>query len=439
MSKNKGLKYINGRLHCDGAAVADIADKYGTPCYIYSKETLLDRLKKLRKAFAEHDPLICFSVKSLSNLSILKLLAEQGCGFDIVSGGELYRVLKAGGDPAKTVFAGVGKTAGEIEFALRHKVFMFNVESKSEMRLIERVAKENGRRADVAIRINPDVDARTHEKTTTGKKENKFGIGFAEAFDLAVETEKMTSVNLRGLHIHLGSPIYKAEPYLAGVKRLAEFKEKLREKEIKIDTINLGGGYCASYTGEKVLPPKKYAETVGPELNKLKSRLVLEPGRYIAAPSGVLLAKVIYRKENSEGKRFVVIDAAMNDQLRPALYGAFHRIWPAESPKGMPEIIRPADEKYDDFTTEKVDIVGPVCESCDCMAKDRPIPHTQEGELIAIFDTGAYGFTMSSNYNGRPKAAEVLVVNCTPVLVSRRETYRDLIAHEELAAESKPL
>ncbi len=429
---DRGFNYIKGRLCCDGVPVSNIAEKYGTPCYLYSSATLLDRLSDFQRAFAAHSPLICFSVKSLANLSILKLLAGKGCGFDVVSGGELYRVLRAGGDASKTVFAGVGKTAGEIEFALHHNVHMFNVESAGEMRLIAKLAAEKGCIADVAIRINPDIDAKTHKKTTTGRKENKFGIGLSKALEVASETTDMPSVNLCGLHVHLGSPIYSPDPYREGLKTLAGFVEKLRGKRIKITTINLGGGYCMSYTGEKVPPPESYAEALDPELNELKINLILEPGRHIAAPAGVLLARVIYRKENDDGKKFVIIDGAMNDLLRPALYGAFHRIWPAESRDKMPGVMKPGDDAAEGSDFEKVDIVGPVCESCDCMAKERPLPRVGEGDLLAIFDAGAYGYTMSSNYNGRTRAAEVLVCDQKPLLVGRRETYQDLVAREDL-------
>ncbi len=430
---NSGFQYIDGHLHCDGIPVTDIAEEHGTPCFIYSKSTLLNRLNSFRNAFSKHDPLICFSVKSLANLSILRLIDKEDCGFDIVSGGELYRVLQAGGAPGKTVFAGVGKTEEEIKFALKHQVHMFNVESESEMRLIAHAAAETGHTAAVAIRVNPDVDARTHEKTTTGKKENKFGIDPETALELAKETRSMPGVILKGLHMHLGSPIYDTQPYVDGLKKIIEFKKLLEHDGLIIDTLNIGGGYCMSYTGREVLSPQDYADAIGPILTEAGADLILEPGRHIAAPSGILLTKTIHTKETGSGKKFIIVDAAMNNLLRPTLYDAFHRIWPADSPTGMPEVIDPEDsDNMRNFDTERVDVVGPVCESGDCLAKDRRLPALKTGDLLSIYDAGAYGQTMSSNYNGRPKAPEVITNGGSFVLISKRESYKDLIAGEEL-------
>ncbi len=428
-----GFKYIDGRLACENIPVSEIAELYGTPSYLYSADVLLKRFSNFRDAFSEFDPLICFSVKSLSNLSVLRLLADKGSGFDIVSAGELYRVIKSGGDPKKAVFAGVGKTADEIQFALKHNVHTFNVESESELKLIEKVAAAMDKVADVALRVNPDVDANTHVKTTTGKKENKFGIGIEIAHQLAAYVDKKSeSLKLRGFHLHLGSPIYDSGPYVKALTKISDFINTLEAEDIKIDTLNLGGGFCMSYTGEAVPAPEEYAADLRPLLSKLNLKLILEPGRHIAAPAGILLTKALYLKTTEAGKHFLIVDAAMNDLLRPALYDAFHRIWPVNSAKGMPEIILPDVRSYADFETEIYDVVGPVCESGDCMAKDRPLPQLAEGEILAIYDTGAYGQTMSSNYNGRPKAPEIIIKDGQIVLASKRESYDDMLKREEI-------
>jgi len=428
-----GFHYIDGRLHCDGVPADEIAERFGTPCYVYSAGTLCERYRRISEAFSAWDTLVCFSVKSLANLSVLALLSEQGSGFDVVSGGELHRVLEAGGDPGKTVFAGVGKTAHEIQFALRSGVRMLNVESQAELRAIATVAQRLGVRARVALRVNPDVDPNTHEKTTTGRKENKFGLDVPTARRLAEESASMEQVELRGLHVHLGSPIYSPEPYRRALQVLASLLGELREKGLALDTVNLGGGFCISYTGEAVAEPVDYAAAVEDILEKTRCHVIIEPGRYIAGPSGVLLMRVIYRKETAHGKRFLICDGAMNDLLRPTLYGAFHRIWPVRSEAGMPAVMRPQEEDYEGFDTEVVDVVGPVCESGDFLARARPLPPVQEGEVLAVFDAGAYGFTMSSNYNARPRSAEVLVADGQPRLVRRRESYEELLDAERLA------
>jgi len=426
-----GFRYIDGVLHCDGVSAERIAERFGTPCYVYCGGVLCGRYAEIRDAFAPWDALVCFSVKSLSNLAVLRLLASEGSGFDVVSGGELYRVLRAGGDPARTVYAGVGKTAAEIEYALRSGVAMFNVESRGELRAIDRVARAVGRSAALAIRVNPDIDPNTHEKTTTGKKENKFGIGAQGVREAAAEAASLPGVELRGLHVHLGSPIYSPEPYRLALQKILELREQLHEAGCCIDVINIGGGYCISYTGEKVPCADDYARALEVLLEKLGCEVIIEPGRYISGPSGVLLVRVLYRKESEHGKKFIICDAGMNDLVRPTLYEAFHRIWPVRSPGGMPEVMRPNERRYGGFDTELVDVVGPVCESGDFVAQDRPLPPVQEGDLLAVFDAGAYGFTMSSNYNARPRAAEVLVREGEAALARQRETYEDLLRGEQ--------
>ncbi|MFP4175612.1 MAG: diaminopimelate decarboxylase [Candidatus Brocadiia bacterium] len=430
MDTSSGFHYLDGHLHCDGHATGDIAADYGTPCYIYSGELLRKRFTRIRDAFGQWSPLVCFSVKCLANLSVLRLLADSGCGFDVVSGGEIYRVVRAGGDPSKIVFAGVGKTRAEISYALRQGVHMFNVESKAEMHAINEVAVDQGAVARVAIRVNPDIDARTHEKTTTGKEENKFGVSASETVMFAEQVKQMDGVELCGLHVHLGSPIYSVDPYVRALEKILSLRDELISSGIDIETINLGGGYCMSYTGEEVIGPADYAESVRPFLAKLNCDLIIEPGRHIAAPSGVLLVKVIYRKERPGGKTFLICDGGMNVMMRPTLYGAFHRIWPIRSPGGMPDVMSPEDDGYAGFETERVDVVGPICESGDYLAESRQIPSVPEGSILAVFDAGAYGFTMSNQYNAQCRPPEILTEDTSVELIRERESYEDLVEYE---------
>jgi diaminopimelate decarboxylase len=423
--------YRDGELHCEGVPVRRVAEQFGTPCYVYSRAMLLGRFGRIRDAFAAWNPLVCFSVKSCANLSILGELGAAGSGFDVVSGGELRRAVTAGADPGRIVFAGAGKTRAEIAYALEQGILMFDVESRPELAAIAAVAAENGVEARVALRVNPDVDPRTHAKTTTGTGGTKFGIGVAEIGRLAPEAADWDGIRLSGLHFHLGSPIYSTEPYERALEKALPLIELLRGAGCPIDTINLGGGYCISYTGEDVAQPADYAAAVKPYLEKSGCPvIIIEPGRYIAGNSALLLTQVVYRKETEFGKRFLICDAAMNDLIRPTLYEAFHRVWPVRSAGGMPEVVRADAGQFDGFDTETVDVVGPVCETGDYVAKDRPLPHAEAGDLLAVFDAGAYGFTMSSNYNARCRAAEVLVDGGEFRLIRRRETFADLVAPE---------
>jgi len=424
------FRYRDGELYCEDVPAERIAAECGTPCYVYSKAALLARYGCISDAFAAFDPVVCFSVKCCGNLSVLRVLAEAGSGFDIVSGGELYRVLAAGGDPAGIVYAGVGKTGEEIEHALRTGILLFDVESRSELDCINAVAGRLGRRGRAALRVNPDVDAGTHEKTATGKGETKFGIGMGEAEDLFRCAPRWPHVELCGVHMHLGSPIYSTEPYERALGRVLGLVERLSEAGVGLRYINMGGGYCISYTGEDVIGPRDYAAAAKSYLEKSGCAVIIEPGRYIAGNSGVLLTRVVRRKEAEYGKRFLVCDAAMNDLIRPTLYDAFHRIWPVRSPAGMPEVMRPDEQGCDGFETEVVDVVGPVCETGDYLARGRPLPPTRAGDLLAVFSAGAYGFAMSSNYNARPRAAEAMVDGGSWRVVRRRETYEDLVRHE---------
>jgi len=422
--------YRNGALYCESVPAASIADHYGTPCYVYSAAALRERFARIRDAFSRWDALVCFSVKSCSNLSILRLLAQQGSGFDIVSGGELYRALAAGADPAKIVYAGVGKTREEIEYALRENIYFFNVESRAELALISEVAARMGATCRVAIRLNPDVDAGAHEKTTTGKGNTKFGIGASEAALLVQEAADWPGVAVRGIHLHLGSPIYETAPYEAALEKVVALIVRLRERACQIDHVNLGGGYAISYTGGEVIEPSDYARAVSSYLENLDCAVIIEPGRYISGSSALLLTRVIYRKQNDYGKSFLICDAAMNDLLRPTLYDAFHRIWPVQSKDGMPAVIEPGEREIQGFTTELVDVVGPVCETGDYLARQRALPPARRGDALAVFNAGAYGFTMSSNYNSRPRPAEVLVDGSGHRLIRPRQSWADLIEPE---------
>jgi diaminopimelate decarboxylase len=421
--------YENDALLCEQVCVADVAERFGTPCYLYSAESLTGRYRAVRDAFAEFAPLICFSVKSNGNLALLQLLGREGSGFDVVSGGEIYRVLQAGGAPEGIVYAGVGKTEEEIRFALETGIHMFNCESPAEARTIERLAAETGSEARLALRINPDVDARTHPKTTTGKKETKFGISPAQALELVEEARDWAAARIRGIHLHLGSPIYSAEPYVAALERMLEFIPACRERGAPVDTLNIGGGYCIGYTGESVMGPADYAAAVAPLVRRLDCRLILEPGRFISGPSGILLTRVVYTKTNEAGKKFLICDAGMNDLIRPTLYEAFQRIWPVSGP-AMPPVLGPETTDFGPVAVETVDVVGPVCETGDYLALGRALPPVEAGALLAVWDAGAYGFSMASNYNARPRPCEVLVQGGETRLIRKRESFRDIVGTE---------
>jgi len=425
------FEYRGKTLFCEDVRIDDIISQVGTPAYIYSKNAILTRYHELETAFQDVDTTICFSVKSNSNLSICKILAEEGSGFDVVSGGELFRAIKSGGDPSRIVFAGVGKMDREIKYALENDIFMFNVESVAELEHINKLAGEADKTPRVALRINPDIDANTHAKTTTGKKENKFGIDLSEAEKIIKQSARYSNVDLCGLHVHLGSPIYTVDPYVRALRKILALIQNCRNEGLDIEYINIGGGYCISYTGEKVIRPKDYASKILPLVKEMQCNLIMEPGRFIIGNSGVLISQVIYTKETIHGKKFVICDAAMNDLIRPALYDAFHRIWPVNTSIKMPEVENP-DKTAVKKGMELVDIVGPVCESSDTFATYRALPKVKEGDLLAIFSAGAYGFTMSSSYNSRPRPCEVLVDGDQFRIIRKRETYEDLVRGEDL-------
>ncbi|MFQ6041722.1 MAG: diaminopimelate decarboxylase [Candidatus Poribacteria bacterium] len=410
------FEYRNGELYCEEMRVGDICEAVGTPVYVYSHRTLVDHYRKLDAAFSEVEHLICFSVKSNSNLAVIRTLVKEGAGTDIVSGGELFRVLKVGVDPQKIVFAGVGKSTEEIEYALNSDILMFNVESINEAYAINEVAGRLGKKAMIAFRVNPDVEADTHHHITTGKKENKFGIDINIAVDIFKEANELPNLDVCGVHAHIGSQILSSGPYVKSLKKLALLIDELRENDIKIQNLNIGGGLGVIYLDEEPQFASDFAAAILPMVKATNCRLLLEPGRFITGNSGILLTKVLYVKRAAV-KNFVIVDAAMNDLVRPALYDAYHRIKPVKIT---------SDEE------ELVDVVGPVCESSDFFAQRRKILKVQQGEYLSLFTAGAYGFAMASNYNSRRRAAEVLVKDDQYFIVRERENYEDLIEGESI-------
>ncbi len=415
-------------MFAEDVDVADIAERVGTPVYIYSKATFLEHLRKVQEAYRGLDTTVCYSVKACGNINILKLMAQAGSGFDIVSGGELHRVLRAGGDPRGIVYAGVGKTDKEIVEALKAGIAYFNIESEQELENLIRLAKKHHKRPKAALRVNPDVDPKTHTYTTTGKKETKFGVDIERARKVFAEFGKQKTVRLCAIHIHLGSAGHTVEPYVEAIKKVLALVEQLRRDGFTIEAIDMGGGYGADYVTSQSPTAANYAGAIVPLLKDRKLRLILEPGASIAANAAILLTRVLYLKQ-SGSKKFVIVDAGMNDLIRPPLYNAFHFIWPAN----VPEDLAPArrDKVLRTASTEIVDVVGPICESADFFAKDRAMPPAKRGDLLSIFTAGAYAFSMSSNYNARGRAAEVLVDGGKFRVIRRRESYADLIALEK--------
>ncbi len=419
--------YRNRVLHCEEVAVPQLADAYGTPLFIYSQRTLLHHLNQLKRAFADAKPLICYSLKTNPNLSICRLMAENGAGFDVTSGGELFRALKAGGTGDKIVFAGVGKTDAELRYGLENNVLMFNVESEAELMALAEVSRTMNRQPAVALRVNPALPPKTHVKTDTSVKGTKFGLDIDSVLEFAQKVVDHRHVRIVGLHMHLGSPILDTKPYREGLEKAVVLVERLRKQGHRIETMNMGGGFGIHYRKQEALPADAFAEVILPAVKAMQCKLILEPGRFIVGNAGILLSRVIYTKE-SGGRNFVIQDAAMNDLIRPTLYDSFHRIWPVEPPTGFPA--PPEDYETEIPGARKWDVVGAICESGDFLAKDRRLPAVQRGDLLAIFSAGAYGMAMSSNYNSRPRAAEVLVDGASHRLIRRRETYEDLIRPE---------
>jgi diaminopimelate decarboxylase len=420
--------YRDRVLHCEDVPVPEIAAKYGTPVYVYSTATLLHHLNQIQTAFAPANPVLCYSIKANGNVSIARLMGEHGAGYDVTSGGEFYKALRAGPKGAKIVFAGVGKTDAEIEYALTNDVYLFDVESEEELHAIGAVAQRMGRKAAVALRVNPDLPPKTHVKTDTSVKGVKFGLDIETVLEVAAKVVNHPGLAVTGLHMHLGSPILSAEPYRQGCEKAVKLVAALRQQGHPLTVLNMGGGFGIHYRKQEALPAQAFADVILPAVTETGCQLVLEPGRFIVGNAGILVSTVLFNKETG-GKRYVIQDAAMNDLIRPTLYDSFHRIWPVTPGAEVPE-------KPDDFEaavpgTMPQDVVGPVCESGDFLAKGRNLPAVRRGDLLAVFSAGAYGMSMSSNYNARCRAAEVLVTGRTHRLIRRRETHADLVACEE--------
>ncbi len=419
---------VKGDLYCEGVSVERIAQAVGTPVYVYSYKTIVEHFRKLKGAFKSIRPLICFSVKANGNLAILRLLVREGAGLDIVSGGELYKARKAGCFGSRIVYASVGKRPDEIRTALGAKIFCFNVESAPELEAIDAAARRMHTVARVALRINPNVEAHTHRHITTGIAESKFGIDSKTALSLIRRHAGFPGIRMIGLHVHIGSQISRAQPFIQAIRRLAPLIHKARRLGVGLEWLNLGGGLGIVYQEhEQPQTPQAFAKAVLPPLRRLRVRLILEPGRFIVGNAGVLVTRVLYVKsgfatddsvQTQAGRQFVVVDAGMNDLIRPALYDAYHEVIPVKAHRQTLN----GQRRYH--------IVGPVCESADVLARDRALGELMSGDFLAILGTGAYGSTMSSNYNGRPRPAEVLVRGNEWALIRKRETLRDLIRQD---------
>jgi len=426
------FRYLGRKLYCEDVAVDALARRFGTPLYVYSQHTLTDHFQKLDRAMSPVDHLVCYSVKSNSNLSILRTLANLGSGFDIVSGGELQRVLAAGGDPRRCIFAGVGKTESEIELALRRNVYSFNAESEAELQRINRVAARLKQIAPVAVRVNPNVAAQTHAKITTGTYENKFGIAFEQIEGVYARAARLKHLRLRGLQMHIGSQLTSVAPFEQAVRKVLPLVRRLAATH-ELEFLSIGGGLGIVYqpalasgrpewwktaAARNILTPARYAARLLPLLQPLGLKILLEPGRFISGNAGILVTRVEYVKRTGP-KTFVIVDAAMNDLIRPAFYDAYHEIAPVMRQSGG---------------NIKSDVVGPICESGDYFCKDRPLPRVGEGDYLALLSVGAYGFVMASNYNTRPLAAEVLVSGRRVAVARERQPAEEIWSGEKVVA-----
>ena len=416
------FRYDAGALRCEGVPLETLAERHGTPLYVYSAGTLLDHYRKVARAFEPLGGWVAYSVKACSNLSILRLLAGSGAGFDVVSGGELERVRRAGGRLSHTVFAGVGKTDAELALALELGVHHLNVESTEELARLDRIARAKGVRAPAALRVNPDVDPKTHRYITTGKRENKFGVDLETAARAFADRARFPNVALQGVHMHIGSQLTEVEPFAEAVARVVGFALEQRKRGAALSWLNLGGGFGIWYEDRKARPVEDFARAAAPHLAGHGFEVVVEPGRFVAGNAGVLVTRVVDVKRSS-GRRFVIVDAGMSDLIRPSLYKSFHEIWPVRSDRDPRGGNAPAG-------LENADVVGPICESGDFLALERPLPDVAPGDLLCVLSAGAYGFSMSSNYNTRPRAAEILVTGEDARVVRRRETLEDLLGPE---------
>lgn len=427
MSSSLPFHYRAGQLHCEDVALRDIVATHGTPVYVYSHSELRRAYTEFKSALQGIDNQVCFSVKANSSLGVLRVLAQLGAGADIVSGGELYRWLAAGGDPGKVVFSGVGKTRDEMAYALRSKIWAFNVESDEELDALSAVAQELGATARIALRVNPDVDPQTHPYISTGLKQNKFGVAMADAPAILARAAKLPGIEVMGIDCHIGSQLTKTEPFSDAIARLVQLVLQLRDAGVAVKTLDIGGGLGIDYGKGDAMPPAPSAygaavRAVLAPLTALGVTLICEPGRVIVGQAGALITQVLYRKRN-EAKHFTIVDAAMNDLMRPALYAAYHPMWPVEGDAT-------AYGTSANRPTIATDVVGPICETGDFLARDRALPEMQPGELLAVGAAGAYGATMASNYNTRPRAPEVMVQGAQFKLIRKRETLAQLIANE---------
>ena len=414
------FEYRQGELYCEQVPVSQIAKQVGTPCYVYSHATLIRHIRAYDNAFKNIPHLMAFAMKANSNLAILRLMAKEGSGVDIVSGGELFRALKAGVSPSKIVFAGVGKNAEEIRDALKAEILMFNIESSAEMHAINDVAASVGKIAPVALRINPDIDPKTHPYISTGLKKSKFGIAADRALEEFRVASTLRHIHVVGVHAHIGSQLTEVTPFVESLKKVLALVDTLKGQGTNIRYLNIGGGLGITYSDEKPPLPHELAEAITPLVKGLDLTLVMEPGRVIVGNAGILVTKALYEKIG-ESNRFVIVDAAMNDLIRPSLYSAYHDI-------------RPVSEALLHRPKHQVDVVGPVCESGDFLAKDRSLPEVKPGDLLAVMSAGAYGFVMASNYNSRPRVPEVLVKDNEVHVVRARESYDDLVRGETIPA-----
>jgi diaminopimelate decarboxylase len=419
---NNPFTYKQGVLHAENVSVEALAAKHGTPLYVYSLSHVLENYRRLSAAFAGTEHLVCFSMKANANLGILSALAKEGCGFDIVSGGELHRVLAAGADPKKVIFAGVGKTDLEIAYAIKQGIYMFNIESWPEAEAINRVAGKLKKRVKVDFRINPDVQAGAHKKISTAHKASKFGLPHHETLGLFKKAAALKHLELTGIHLHIGSQITELKPFVEAAKRALELVAQLRRAGFAVRTLNMGGGLGIDYQGEDAKSPEQYAKALLPLFKGSGLKLLFEPGRYFVGNAGILVTEVVYVKE-TRWKDFVIVDAAMNDLIRPSLYEAYHGLAPVRVPKGRKSVT--------------VDVVGPICESGDFLAQDRRMFLPKKGEKLAVLSAGAYGMVMASNYNQRGRAAEVLVQGKKAWVTRKREGWDDLLRGESIPAELK--
>jgi diaminopimelate decarboxylase len=408
--------YRDQELCCEEVPLTKIAQDVGTPCYVYSRRMLVEGYRSLDQAFDRLPHLICYAMKANANLAVLRVFLEAGGGLDIVSGGELFRALRAGADPQRIVFAGVGKSPTEIEAALRADILLFNVESPQELEAIQAVAGKLGVRARVALRVNPDVDPQTHPYISTGLRQSKFGVPIQEALNLYRRMRALSCLDPVGVHAHIGSQITQVEPFQESLAKLVPLVNALRQDGFNIQYLDIGGGIGIRYKDEGPPPPSEYADTLRPLLITLSCTVLMEPGRFLVGNAGSLLTRVLYEKGNQK-KKFLVVDGGMNDLIRPSLYDAYHTIVPVmQHANGHPEVT--------------LDVVGPICESGDFLAKERSLPTCRPGDLLAVLSAGAYGFAMASNYNARPRVPEVMVNGDQFAVVRARETYEDLIRGE---------